>query len=242
MMVKLIKMEIMKLKRSYLWAVFFILPIIPAVLGTINYAANIEILQSLWLSLWTQHTLFSDYFFLPIMLGIFCSYLINEEKANHNWNRLLTLPVKRSAVFGAKLAVAGFMAFCSEAWIVILFVISGKVIGMDAPVPWGSVLRWCMMGTLGALVMVSIQLLVSLIAKSFALPVGIALFGSLSGLGFLAKGKGHIYPYSLMAYGMNANAPQQLEESGYLSFAAVCIFYILLVGIITSLYLEKKDF
>ena len=46
MLYKLIKAERLKLKRSPLWLAFIFMPIIPALLGTLNYKANIEVLQS----------------------------------------------------------------------------------------------------------------------------------------------------------------------------------------------------
>ena len=79
MLFKLIKAERLKLKRSPLWLAFLFMPVIPALLGTLNYMANIEILQSEWFSLWTQHTLFTCYFFLPIMIGIYSSYIMRQE-------------------------------------------------------------------------------------------------------------------------------------------------------------------
>ena len=89
--------------------------------------------------------------------------------------------------------------------------------------------------------MASAQLLISLFIKSFALPVGISLAGGLSGLVFLAKELGHIWPYSLMAYGMNSNAPQELIESGYAWFVAICIIYILIFTLISSAVITKRD-
>lgn len=53
MLFRLLKAERMKLKRSPVWLAFLIMPIIPAILGTINYMANIDILQKEWYSLWT---------------------------------------------------------------------------------------------------------------------------------------------------------------------------------------------
>ena len=50
MLYKLIKAERLKLKRSPLWLAFIFMPIIPALLGTLNYKANIEVLQSEWLA------------------------------------------------------------------------------------------------------------------------------------------------------------------------------------------------
>ena len=241
MLWRLLKTERMKLKRSPVWLAFLIMPVIPAFLGTINYLGNLELLKSEWYSLWTQHTLFTCYFFLPILLGVYCSYLMRLEHGNHNWNKLLTMPVPRSLVFLSKLLTASFMLLLSELWIGILFVSAGKIAGITAPVPYDQVSLWCLCGTLGGMVMISMQLLLSLFLKSFALPVGIALGGGLSGLVFLAKGWGHIWPYALMAYGMKANAPQELIASGYASFLLVCAAYIVAFTIAGSVILQKKE-
>jgi len=240
MLIKLLKAERLKLKRSPIWLAFLIMPIIPAVLGTLNYNANIELLKSEWYSLWTQHTLFTCYFFLPIMIGVYCTYIMKIEHNNHNWNKVLTMPVDRTMIFISKLITASLIILMSEVWIGILFVISGKIIGMQAVLPIKSIMIWCLFGTFGGTTMASIQLMLSLYIKSFAMPVGIALGGGISGLVSLAKGFGHIWPYSLMAYGMNSNSPQKVIESGYSSFIFVCSIYIIIFTLISSIVMNKK--
>lgn len=231
----------MKLKRSPVWLAFVILPVIPALMGTINYLGNLELLKSEWYSLWTQHTLFTVYFFLPILIGIYCSYIMRQEENNRNWNRVLTAPVPRALVYIAKLVCAAMMILLSEIWIGVLFVISGKLVGMTAA-PLKELAIWCSFGTLGGTVMASIQLLLSLYIRSFALPVGIALAGGLSGLLFLAKNLGHIWPYSLMAYGMNSNSPQELLATGYAQFVIICLAYIALFMSASSYLISRRDF
>ncbi len=242
MLIRLLKAERMKLRRSPIWLAFIFMPIIPAVLGTINYLANLELLKSEWVSLWTQHTIFTDYFFLPIMLGIYCSFICYQEESGRNWNRVLAMPVSRSAVFVSKLLTAGEMVLLSLIWICALFVISGKLAGMTAPIPWIKIGTWCGFGFLGGMVTVSVQLLISLLARSFALPVGAALAGGVSGLLFLAKDLGHIWPYSLMSYGMNANAPQELSKTGYPFFVVICVVYIALFTLAGAAVLKRRDF
>lgn len=241
MLLKLLKAERMKLKRSPVWLAFLLMPVVPALLGTLNYLGNIEILKSEWYSLWTQHTIFTCYFFLPIMIGVYCSYLMHLEHTNHNWNKVLTAPVKRGTVFIAKLITASYMILLSEAWIGVLYLVSGKCVGMTGEPPLGSVAIWCLFGTLGGMVMSAIQLLLSIFIKSFALPVGIAFAGGLSGLLFLAKDLGHVWPYSLMAYGMNSNAPQKMIQSGYGVFAGVCLIYIVVITVVAAEILKRKD-
>ena len=241
MLLRLIRAERMKLKRSPVWIAFILMPVIPAVLGTINYLGNIEILDSEWYSLWTQHTIFTSYFFLPIMMRIYCAYIMRLDQNNHNWNKTLTMPVPKSEIFLAKLITVTFMILISEIWIGALLVLSGKIIGMTAALPIKNIIIWCLFGTLGGMVMAAAQLVISMFIKSFALPIGISLVGGISGLVFLAKNLGHIWPYSLMAYGMNSNSPQQMIESGYVPFVLICIVYIALFSIAGSILMSRKE-
>lgn len=240
MLVKLLKAERMKLKRSPVWFAFLLMPIIPAVLGTANYVYNQGVLTKEWISLWTQHTLFTDFFFLPIMLGIYCAYIMRLEHMNNNWNKVFAMPAGRSMIFLSKLIMAAVMLVLSEIWICALFVISGHIAGLANP-PLLTITQWLAFGTLGGMVMVSIQILISMNIKSFALPIGISFAGGLSGLVFLAKDLGHIWPYSLMSYGMNANAPQKLTESGYGQFALICVVYIAIFTAIGAFLASRRD-
>ncbi len=241
MLFRLLNAQRLKLKRSPVWIAFLLMPIIPALLGTLNYLNNLELLREEWFSLYTQHTIFTCYFFLPLTVGIYTSYIVYQEENNHNWNKLLTMPVSRGTVFMSKFIMSGFMILISEIWIFALFIISGKVIGLSSPIPFEHIFRWCAMGILGGLVMAAAQLLVSLVIKNFAVPIGVSFAGGLSGLFFLAKDLGHIWPYSLMAYGMESNAPQELTTEGYPQFIIICIFYIALFSILGKLLLTKRD-
>ena len=241
MLLRLLRAERMKLKRSPVWLAFILMPIIPAVLGTINYLGNLEMLTSEWYSLWTQHTIFTSYFFLPIMLGIYCAYLMRLEQNNHNWNKTLTMPVPKSEIFLAKLLTVTFMILLSEIWIAGLLIISGKIIGMTAAFPLKEIIIWSSFGTLGGMVMAAAQLIISIFIRSFALSVGLSLIGGISGLVFLAKNLGHLWPYSLMAYGMNSNSPQELLASGYAQFVVICLVYIILFTFLGSFIMNKQE-
>lgn len=240
MFLRLLKAEGLKLKRSPVWLAFVIIPVIPAVLGTLNYMYNIDILTEQWESLWTQHTLFTCYFFLPVLIGIYCAYIMNIE--NSCWNKVLTMPVKRTAVFMAKLCSASFMVLLSELLILALFRISGGIIGLTTPFPLKQAVIRCIFGTMGGITAAGFQLLLSLYIRNFALPTAIALCGGISALGFISKDLGNLWLYSLMAYGMNSNSPNQLSESGYFSFIGVCIMYIICISILSNIIFSRKDF
>ncbi len=241
MILQLYKAERMKLRRSPIWLVFIIVPAVPAFLGTMNYLNNIEILRSEWFSLWTQHTLFTSYFFLPILLGLYCSYLMRLEKNNRNLTKLLTLPISRKELFVAKLLSAGKIILFTEVWIGVLFLISGKIAGLTAKPPVGSLVIWCLFGTLGGIAMAALQLIVSLLCDSFALPVGISFAGGISGLMVMSKG-GWMYPYSLMAYGMvSNNNKQQLTAEGSPQFVLICLFYLAVFTAAGAMIMDRRE-
>ncbi|NDO19336.1 ABC transporter permease [Lachnospiraceae bacterium MD329] len=242
MILKILRADKMKLRRSPVWIAFLLVPLVPAFLGTANYLNNLELLTSEWYSLWTQHTLFTGYIFLPVILGIYCSYLMRLEHNNRNWNNVLTMPANPALFFLSKVIIASIMLVFTGIWISVLFVISGKIAGITAPVPYGQLSLWISGGILGGMVMISIQLLLSMLIKSFAIPIGISLAGGFSGLVVLSKGFGHIYPYALMAFGMKSNNNmQQISQGDYGQFVIVCIIYILLFTIIGGTIIKKKE-
>lgn len=233
--------ETFKLRRNPVWIAFLILPLIAAFMGTFNYRNNLAVLKRQWYDLWTQHTLFLCGFFLPALIAIYCSALCRLENFGRNWNAVLSAPVRRSCVFFAKLLEASVMMILTQAWVGALFVLSGRLAGIKAPVPAGSLFFWMLCGSMGGIVICAVQLFLSLVIRSFAVPVGIALIGGI--LGFLANARGYglLIPYALVSAGMNANNPGSgmLYNPG--RFTASCALFLLVFSIAGVLWLEKRD-
>ena len=124
--IRVIRAESLKLKRSPVWLAFFTLPLISAFFGTMNYKLNISVLQSEWYSLWSQHTLFLCYLFMPALIGTYCSYLWRLEHTRHNWNSFLTAPVPISILYLGKLTQAVRVTILGNLWIFLLYYVCGK--------------------------------------------------------------------------------------------------------------------
>jgi len=240
MLFRAIRAEQMKLRHSPVWLAFFILPILPAFMGTFNYLQNIGILQDEWYSLWTQHTLFTCYFFLPAIIGVYCSYLFRLEHTHYNWNSVMTAPIPVSYIYIAKLLISSFMVVLTQGWIGVLFILSGKLIGLASPVP-PELMEWLFCGVMGGMVICALQLCISLVMRSFAVPVGIAMIGGIAGLAALAKGYGMWFPYSLMSLGMRANSPASKLPISMEQFMANCALYLVIFCLFAVLWLKKRD-
>lgn len=235
---KTIKAERMKLRRSPVWLAFFILPLISAFFGTFNYINNLELLKSEWLSLWTQHSLFLCFLFMPALIGTYCSYLWRLEHMRTNWNGFLAAPVPLSSLYLGKLFHAAVMIVAGNTWVFLLYYLCGKLCGLPGFLP-AEAAGWFIAGILGGIVICCVQLVLSMMIRSFAIPIGIALVGSIGGMMMTNKGSGLYYPYSLYSIGMRANNPNlELDVS---VFFISCIVYILLLSVTAIICLRRHE-
>lgn len=238
MLLRCLHAELQKCRRSPVWLAFLVLPIFPAILGTGNYLNNLEVLDNGWYDLWSQHTLFSSMFFLPALLGVFCSWQWRLEHTDHNWNSFLTAPVPVRDLYAAKLILAAGVSVLAQGCIGVLFLLSGKIAGLSAPIP-PELLSWLLYGALGGVAVCAVQLFLSLIIRAFAPPVALALIGGIAGLLFTARGLGYAFPYSLLCLGMRANNPQMvLRPFSFLLSVLICgiVFVFLALW-----YLKRRE-
>lgn len=238
MLLRCLKAELYKCRRSPVWLAFLVLPVFPALLGTGNYLANIEVLDNGWYSLWGQHTLFSSVFFLPALLGVFCGWQWRLEHADHNWNSFLTAPVPVGALYAAKLILAAGVSLLAQGWIGGLYLLSGKLAGLSGSLP-PELPGWLLFGALGGVSVCAIQLFFSMVIRAFAPPVAFGLAGGILGLMVTAQGWGYAFPYSLLCLGMRANNPQMELDLSFFFLSALGytgVFVLLALG-----YLRRRD-
>ncbi len=240
MLLACMKSEQIKLRRSFIWIAFVLIPLIPSLMGTQNYLNNIELLKSEWLSLWTQETLFYSNFFFAPLIAIYCSYLWRMENQNKNRYMLLTQPVPVRNVFLGKFITILKITFFTQFWVFLLFLISGKLVDLPG-LPPAQTFAYTIRGLLGGAAIAALQLLISMIVRSFAAPIAIAVAGSISGLIAANSKYGLYYPYSLMMLGMNANKSDDMLSGNNLSFFLFCFFYLVLFCCIAIFLLKHQD-
>lgn len=239
MLLNCVRMEKMKLKHSHIWLVFLLIPVIPTFMGAGNYMNNLEMLKSEWYSLWTQHSLFYSNFFYGPMIALYCAYTWRVEHLNHNWNSLMTMPVPIRDVFLSKLILSLGCTVAIQVWIWVLFVIAGKIVGLPGLPPL-EIFVWILRGSVGGLGIAALQLVLSMIIRSFAVPIAIALLGSIIGLLASNGGLGFYWPYSLMLMGMNANKDTDMIGNT-LGFAVSAAVFLLLFTAAGIWYLKRQD-
>lgn len=227
--------EFMKLKGSPSWFAFFIIPVLSAVIGTLNYMGNLEILKNGWFSLWTQHTLFLCYFFMPVIIAIFTGCVWRLEHHGANMNILLTHASPKKIILN-KYVVSVFITTLSLIWIVAIYILSGLICHIKGSLP-ADLILWLVYGLIGAYSICAIQLFLSLVIRNFALPVMIAFAGGIAGLACIAKNMPYALPYSLFSLAMtennqNMNVPRFLLSS---------LFFVILFLLLSVSYLKRTD-
>lgn len=240
MLTNCLKCENMKLRHSCIWLACLIIPCIPAVMGVFNLTQNLGILDKSWYSLWTQASLFYANFFFAPLIALYSAYLWRLEHINHNWNILKSSPVPLADIYWSKLLIIIKVTIITQLWLSLLFFVGGKFIGLSGFIPV-RILFWILRGTLAGLAIGALQLLLSLIIHSFALPIGIALMGSISGLLLSTKGLGLYWPYSLMLMGMNSNKEEEALTGGSLSFFISVLLFFLLFSIISIQIMKRRE-
>ena len=238
MLLQCLRAERLKCRRAPVWLAFLILPLFPAVLGTGNYLANQSVLQNGWYSLWSQHTLFAAMFFLPAQFGVFCAWQWRLEHTDHNWNSLMTAPVPVRNLYLAKLILATGVSVLAQACIGALFIVSGKLAGIAAPLP-PELSGWLLLGAVGGIPVCTVQLFLSLVCRAFAPPVAFGLIGGIFGLLFLGQGWGYAFPYSLLSLGMRANNPQMTLELA--PFLLACAAYTVVFAVLCVRLMQQRD-
>ena len=234
------KAELIKMKHSPWWLLFLILPCMPAAMGTINYLNNLELLKSGWYSLWTQETLFYTNLFFGPMIGLCCAYQWRMEHKGKNWNQFLSLPQSRIKLFGAKVLLALVVTIGIQAWVAILYFVSGKMVHLSGMIP-KEILFWLVRGTFGGLTIACTQSYLSMKIKNFSIPIILAFLGSIIGLLISNKGWGVYWPYSLMLLGMNANKIDNMLSGSEVGFYLSCLLYFLLFFGLAVCSLKRKD-
>lgn len=238
MILRALHAECIKGKHAPVWLAFIVLPLIPAGLGTANYLGNLSLLKSSWYSLWTQHTLFASFFFLPALLAVYCAWQWRLEHSDHNFNSFLTAPVPAWTLYLGKLIPAIAVSILAQAIIGVLFVISGKLAGINDSLP-PELLGWLLCGALGSVAVCAVQLFLSLLIRSFAIPVALGLLGGIAGLMVTAQGWGMYFPYSLLAVGMRANNPNLEIDVGQLALSSG--LFTLIFAVLTVYLLASRD-
>ena len=86
----MLRAELLKLRRSHLWLIAIVLPLLAVITGSINYFSNPGALTHGWDSLFSQVLLFYGMFYLSIGVAVIVAAAWRMEHQGSNYTMLRT--------------------------------------------------------------------------------------------------------------------------------------------------------
>lgn len=173
-----IRAETLKLKRSLSWAVVVLLPTTLVVSGAVNTVASGEPLQDGWHTMWLRSVVFYGLFPLAIGIAILASLIWGAEHRGNNWNALMSGPTSSLRIVVAKVAVVAGLAVAMQVVMLLAIIGIGKLVfGLPGLLP-AEYLGTSLVIMLASIPVAVLQSALSMVMRSFAVPVAVALVGA----------------------------------------------------------------
>lgn len=179
--------DLLKFRRSYIWAVIFLVPSIAVGIGAANYHANLASLNAGWASYLSQATLFYGLIFMTVGVAIIAAAAWRLEHRNHNWHAILTSPRSAGEVVAAKFFSIMVLIALMQAVFIALALGIGCGLGIQGEISPLN-LSALFLAIIPAFAVGAWQSFFSMIFRSFATPVAISLVGAIASVGILYSG------------------------------------------------------
>lgn len=198
--------EVIKMKRSAIWSIAVVLPLLAVITGSVNFYGNQDQLTNGFASLTSQITLFYSLLFFSIGIACLAAAIWRMEHQGTNWNLLLATTDRPLAMLSAKVLAIGLGVLIMQMVLITLahlsgFVILGPGIGFDR-----SFVTVSLLVILTAFPLIGWQSFFSLVTKSFALPIVICLVGCIGGIALVLNeswnGLIYLLPQAINTYAL----------------------------------------
>ena len=145
---KLLKNELLKIRRSKIIPLLFIAPILVVVSGIANISQYFTPeYTNAWGAMFIQSALVYAYYLLPFSMIVFCTMLSAQETQNRGLVKMLTLPVSRSALSLSKFCLLVFVLLAEIIIFFLVFVVAGlaatQMMGVPGGIPVFQISLWC---------------------------------------------------------------------------------------------------
>ncbi|MEJ6014571.1 ABC transporter permease [Corynebacterium sp. H127] len=183
----LLRNELLKFRRSHVWTVLVLIPLISVAYGAGNYSANREMLTAGWSSYLSQVVLFYGLFFMTIGTAILAAAAWRLEHRGFNWNQLMTVPRGISGIIAAKIGAIVVLVAIMQLIVLALSLGVGLALRIPGTIPWVN-LAGIVLAVIPAAAVAAWQSFFSMIIRNFAAPVAIALAGTILTFGAISAG------------------------------------------------------
>jgi ABC-2 type transport system permease protein len=205
MIIAAVATELMKLRRSLVLLVTLAAPLCVTAFAAIALATRHGPVR--WERFLDEGLAMWSFFMLPMSVTALTTLLAQLEHGSRMWNHLLTLPCRRSTLFGAKAIVAAALTLVMQVFVyvglygvgfAVSAAMSARALSGDRQFDDMAVGMIAM--AVGALPMILLQLWVALRWRSFVVPLVIGILGTFFALVITAAGINLYIPWLLQIY------------------------------------------
>ena len=182
MMFKVIKADLIKMKRKWIWFLVVLGPLGVVLLQAANYGLRYDYLVKPGDDHW-KGLLENIQLFIPITLGlgftIIASMTANVEHQQNAWKQLLALPISKKSVYTAKFIANGVLLFISCFLLVIMTCVLGIILKFGINIPYLQIIKMSFFPLLAGIPILGLQVWLSITFRNQALPLTIGILGAI---------------------------------------------------------------
>ncbi|MBH8599247.1 ABC transporter permease [Thermoactinomyces sp. CICC 10523] len=210
-MVTLLKIEWLKTRKTNIWWLILLLPLLPITYGVLIYVkimteTNHYLSTNDSLTAWGMTSFFYPTIFFPVLSGLLAANVCKVEHEGNNWSKILTYPISWKQFYLSKFLWLTILLGLTQVIAFLEFAIARWVSNFDSAFPWLIMIESIILGWFGALPLIALQLAISAhwgnYTKSVVFSVLLALPVFLIVGSKKAYWIGYFYPWSLPAMGM----------------------------------------
>lgn len=202
---ELLKIELMKVKRSKIVPLIFVAPLLVVTSGVANLSSYFTPeYTNAWPAMFIQSALIYAYYLLPFSMIVVCVMIAGRETQNNGILKMLALPVNRYTLSLAKFCVLMFYLFMEMVVFLVMFVVAGMVAthtsGITETLPILYLLKWCVGLFLTMLPSVGAMWAITVLFDKPLLSVGLNLLLVIPGVLVANTPLWIAYPYCYSGY------------------------------------------
>ncbi|MFJ7934009.1 ABC transporter permease [Sporosarcina sp. NPDC096371] len=230
---RLFRSEFLKLRKSSIWLLIFVSPLLSILLGLSEVDAIKELEQQQWTATLGAMTISHAILFLPLLTGIFSSFICRYEHAGGGWKQLLSLPVSRRQVYIVKVLIVIFLIALTQLLFISCLFFIGWMKDFSTAIPWGIIFSSVFGGWLACMPLIALQMFVSVAWSSFAAPLAVNVIFTIPNM--LIVNSATVGPYYPWAQPFLMMMPNSSENFGALNASTETLLIVILGSLLLFL-------
>ncbi|MBE1557152.1 ABC transporter permease [Sporosarcina limicola] len=241
---RLFRSEFLKLRKSSIWLLIFVSPILSLLLGLSELSEIEELGQHQWTATLGIMTISHAILFLPLLTGIFSSFICRYEHVGGGWKQLLSLPVSRRNVYLVKILIVSLLIAVTQILFITGLFFIGWMKGYPADIPWGTISTSVIGGWIACLPLIALQMFVSVAWSSFAAPLAVNVIFTIPNM--MIVNSESFVPYYPWAQPFLMMMPNSSDSFGALNVSSETLFIVIFGSLILFLgsglvYFMRKE-